>query len=78
MSRLCLAQCPQDAGETEGDAEGQTVVQTGALVDQHVSDIVPGPVIRLGWHSEQSGQQLIHVNQLDRRVHLMLTVSVEI
>ena len=76
--RLCLAQCPQDDGEAEADAGGQTGGQTGARVDQHVSHIVPGPIIGLGWHAEQLGEQLIHVNQLDRRVDLSLTVSVEI
>ena len=78
MVRLCLAQCPQDDGETEGDAGGQTGAETGARVDQHVSHIVPGPVVGLGGNTEQLGEQLIHVNKLDGRVDLPLPVSVEI
>ena len=77
LVRLSLVQCPQDQGETEGDAGGQRT-QTGGGVDQHVSHIVPGPVVGLGGNTEQLGEQLIHVNQLDRRVNLSLTVSVEI
>ena len=73
-----VVQCPQDAGETDGDEGGETGAGTGAGVDQHVSDIVPGPVIRLSWDSQQSGEQLIHVHQLDRRVHVTLALSVEI
>ena len=73
-----LAQCPQDDAETEDDAGHQTGTETGAGVDQHVSHIVPGPIIGLGWHAEQLGEQLIHVNQLDGRVDLSLTLSVEI
>ena len=76
--RLCLVQCPQDDGEAEEDGGGETGAQTGARVDQHVSHIVPGPIIGLGWHAEQLGEQLIHVNQLDGRVDLSLTLSVEI
>ena len=75
--RLCLVQCPQDDGETEADAGGQGT-QTGGRVDQHVFHIVPGPVIGLGWHPQQLGEQLIHVHQLDRGVDSVFTVSVEI
>ena len=77
MVRLCLAQCPQDDGEAEADAGGQGT-QTGGRVDQHVFHIVPGPVIWLGWHPQQLGEQLIHVHQLDGGVDPVLTVSVEI
>ena len=73
-----LAQCPQDDAETEDDAGHQTGTETGAGVDQHVSHIVPGPVIRLGRHPQQFGEQLIDVNQLDSWVDLPPTVSVEI
>ena len=75
---LCLVQCPQDDGEAEEDGGGEAGAQTGARVDQHVSHIVPGPVIRLGRHPQQFGEQLIHVNQLDSWVDLTPTVSVEI
>ena len=77
MVRLSLVQCPQDEAETEGDAGGQGS-QTGGGVDQHVSHVLPGPVIGLGRHPQQLGEELIHVHQLDRRMDSVLTVSVEI
>ena len=77
MVRLWLVQCPQDDSEAEDDAGGPGG-HTGGRIDQHVSHIVPGPVVGLGGNTEQLGEQLIHVNKLDGRVDLPLPVSVEI
>ena len=73
-----MVQCPQDDCEAEDEAGGPGAQTTGGRVDQHVSHIVPGPVIGLGGNTEQLGEQLIHVNKLDGRVDLPLPVSVEI
>ena len=77
MVRLWLGQCPQDDCEAEEDAGGPGG-HTEGRVDQHVSHTVPGPVIGLGGDTQQPGEQLIHVNKLDRWVDLPLAVSVEI